>query len=381
MLTAFGPLSIDMYLPALPSIQQALHTSAAAVQLTLAAFMAGMGLGQLVYGPLSDRLGRRAPLFWGVALYTVSSLACAFAQSVQTLIVLRFCEAVGAASGPVIARAVVRDLYSGREMARVLSLMMLVMGVAPILAPLAGAVLIIIGWRAIFVALAGSGVLAFVFAMRVIPERLVTGPASSIGGSVAALLADRRFVAGTLAGASSQAALFTYISGAPFVFMRLYRISAHDFALLFGLNAAGFILASQLNRALLTRFSSQRIALVSALGLCVASSLLLSVVWSGAVGMPGLVLTLSVCVASTGFILPNTSALALERHGSRAGVASSLLGATQFGASALAAALVGVLNDGTARPMAGIMAGCACLALGTSGVLQNSLRSAGVGGD
>jgi DHA1 family bicyclomycin/chloramphenicol resistance-like MFS transporter len=377
MLTAFSPLSIDMYLPSLPSIEAQLHTSSAAVQLTLAAFMAGMGCGKLVYGPLSDRLGRRRPLFWGVALYTLSSLACVFAQNIETLIVLRFWQAVGGASGPVIARAVVRDLYSGRDIARILSLMMLVMGVAPILAPLAGgAVLTAFGWRAIFVVLTAIGVLAGGFAYAAIPEARAQGT-PSLASSVAALFADRRFVAATLAGAFSQAALFSYIASAPFVFMGIYHVTPHDFALLFGLNAASFILASQLNRGLLAHFSSLTIELSGAYALCVAAAGLLFVAWSANSTALSLVLMLALCVASTGFILSNTAALAFENHAARAGVASSVLGATQFGASALAASLVGVFHDGSARAMAGVIAGCACCALAASRVLQKSLRSAG----
>jgi MFS transporter, DHA1 family, multidrug resistance protein len=370
-LTAFGPLSIDMYLPSLPSIQRALSTSPAAVQLTLASFMVGMGCGQLVYGPLSDRLGRRRPLLWGVTLYALSSLACAFAPNVQVLIGCRFVQAAGGAAGPVIARAVVRDRYAGREIARVLSLIMLVMGAAPILAPLAGgAILELSGWRSIFLVLAAIGVVAFLLVLAAIPSAGPSAASAPLGQSVAALFADRRFVAGALAGGFAQATLFTYISSAPFVFMTVQHVSPRLFAGLFGLNAAGFILASQLNRLLLNRVEMQRLEFRAALALCAAAAALLFVVWPGSRGVPPLAASLLACTASLGFILPNSTALALERHAQRAGVASSLLGAFQFGAGALGAALAGALSDGTALPMAAVMAGCACLTLAASWLLS-----------
>jgi len=370
-LTAFGPLSIDMYLPSLPTIQQALSTTPTAVQLTLASFMVGMGVGQLVYGPLSDRLGRRRPLLWGVTLYTLSSLACAFSPNIPVLIGCRFLQAAGGAAGPVIARAVVRDRYTGREIARVLSLIMLVMGAAPILAPLAGGVILeLAGWRSIFVVLAAIGVCAFVLVLLAIPESGPNAAHVPVAQNVAALFRDRRFVAGALASSFAQATLFTYISSAPFVFMEIHHVSPRVFAGLFGLNAAGFILGSQLNRWFLNRIDMQQLEFKAAFGLCAAAAGLLLVVQSGSSGVPPIAAGLFACTASLGFILPNAAALALEQHAVRAGVASSVLGAFQFSAGALGAALAGTLSDGTALPMAAVMAGCACLTLGTSWMLR-----------
>jgi DHA1 family bicyclomycin/chloramphenicol resistance-like MFS transporter len=370
-LTAFGPLSIDMYLPSLPTIQRALSTSPAAVQLTLASFMVGMGFGQLVYGPLSDRLGRRGPLLWGVLLYTLSSLACAFAPSVNVLIGCRFVQAAGGAAGPVIARAVVRDLYSGREIARVLSLMMLVMGAAPILAPLLGGVVLEwAGWRAIFFVLTGIGVAAFGLVLLAIPSAAPSGELRPLHQDIAALFRDRRFVAGVLAGGFAQASLFTYISSAPFVFMTVHHVSPRVFAGLFGLNAAAFISASQLNRVLLRRFEVHRIEFSAAVALCVATAMLTVVAWNAPLGVPPLAAALFCCTASLGMILPNAVALALEEHAQRAGVASSVFGGFQFSAGALGAAVAGALSNGTALPMAWVMAACALLTMVASAVLR-----------
>jgi DHA1 family bicyclomycin/chloramphenicol resistance-like MFS transporter len=363
-LTAFGALSIDMYLPSLPTIQDELATSATAVQLTLAAFMAGLGLGQLAYGPLSDRFGRRRPLIVGVVLYVLASAACAFAPSIEWLIALRFLQAVGGASGPVIARAVVRDLYKGREVARVLSLLMLVMGAAPILAPILGGwVLGFAGWRAIFTVLAVIGVVALVFSVVVIPRTSPhaghAGSPGSLGTNLRAVLGDRRFIFATLAGGFSQSGMFAYISGSPFVFMEIHHVSPDRFAWLFGLNALGLIAASQINRRLLSRFSPARIALAAALVMVLAGTVLVGLGVTGTGSVPTIAPTLFLFITSLGFVGPNMTALALENHGARAGVASAVLGAVQFATSAGASSLVGVLNDGTMLSMVGVMGVCA----------------------
>lgn len=353
-LTAFGPLSIDMYLPSLPVIGKSLGSSAAQVQLTLATFMSGMGIGQLFYGPVSDRLGRRTPLLWGIALYTLASLGCALAPHIQWLIALRFLQALGGAAGPVIARAVVRDLFSGTDIARVLSIMTLVMGAAPILAPvLGGAVLSLGGWRAIFVVLTGMGAVAGALAYWQVPPHARHPPRSALLQSVALLLRDRRFMTSAMAGACAQVTLFAYISCAPFVFMNSRGLHAQQFALIFGTNAAGFIAATQFNRLLLRRASIAAIALGAAVWLCVTHAALLTVTYAG-VGTLAFAATLFACVIGLGLLFPNVTALALQGHASIAGLASSLLGAIQFGAGALAAAAIA---DGhAASPMVIAMA-------------------------
>jgi len=367
VLTAFGALSIDMYLPSLPAIAISLHASASLVQLTLATFMVGMGLGQLVYGPVSDRLGRRRPLLLGISLYVVASLGCALATTIEQLLAARFLQAVGAAAGPVIARAVVRDMFAGREIARVLSLMMLVVGVAPILAPLVGGELLtLFGWRAIFVALMLFGLVALVLAWVAVPASQVGEQSHTLRESFAAVLADRQFVIGALTGAFAGSALFAYISSSPFVFMRVHGFSPQQFALLFGVNAATFIGASQLNRALLARHSMQALARSASIGLCVAATAMTAVAYLSSASTGALILALLASLAAIGMVLPNATALALVEHAPRAGVASSLLGATHFAVAALTVSLVGSLHDGSALPMAGAMLSCACLVLALS---------------
>jgi DHA1 family bicyclomycin/chloramphenicol resistance-like MFS transporter len=368
-LTAFGSLSIDMYLPSLPTLQGELGTTATAVQLTLAAFMAGLGVGQLIYGPLSDRFGRRRPLFAGIVLYVVASAACAFAPSIEWLIALRFLQALGGACGSVIARAVVRDLYQGREVARVLSLLMLIMGAAPILAPLLGGwVMALAGWRAIFGVLALIGVAALVPAVVAIPRTAPrAGPAgSTFGTNLRALVTDGRFITATLAGGFSQSGMFAYISGAPFVFMELHHVSPERFAWLFGLNAMGLIAASQVNRRLLTRYSPGRIASTAALFSSAMGAVLVVLALTGTGSVLTLAPTLFLFISSLGFVGPNMAALALEEHGARAGVASAVLGSAQFATSAVASSLVGLLNDGSMFSMAVVMGACAATTAGLS---------------
>ncbi|MCY1083095.1 multidrug effflux MFS transporter [Archangium lansingense] len=375
-LTAFAPLSIDMYLPSLPSIQGTLGTSASLVQLTLAAFMAGLGLGQFAYGPLSDRFGRRKPLIAGIVLYILASAACAFAPSIHWLIALRFLQAVGGAAGAVIARAIVRDLYSGREIARVLSLLMLIMGAAPILAPLLGGqVLAFSGWRAIFGVLALLGTLSLVLTLVAIPSMPSRagqpGGANSLGANLRILFTDRRFLAATLAGGFAQAGMFAYISGSPFVFMELLHVSPERFAWLFSVNALGIIGASQLNRRLLVRSAPERISVTASLCMVLMGATLLVLAVSGLGRVFTLAPALFLFLSCMGFVNPNAAALAMEEHGARAGVASAVLGSMQFAVSAGASACVGLLNDGSMLPMAAVMATCA----GASCVAALSLPS------
>jgi DHA1 family bicyclomycin/chloramphenicol resistance-like MFS transporter len=368
MLAAFGALSIDMYLPGLPAIADELHTGMAAVQQTLAAFFLGMALGQLLYGPISDRLGRRPPLLVGCGLYVLASLGCALAPSIQSLVLLRFAQAVGACAGMVLGRAVVRDLFDPREAARMYSLLMLLMGAAPITAPLIGGqILLAFGWRAIFVALAGFGLACFAAVLVALPE---TAPRESRPRSGAAavlrayggLLADRRFMAYAALSALALGAMFTYIAGSPFVFIELHGVRPERYGLVFGTNALGLIGAAQLNRWLLRQYGSAQLLGVGLRVMATCGVLLALATVLGVGGFPAMLVLLFGCVASNGVVQPNVLALALAPHGRQAGSASALIGASQAAVGAALGMLVGLLHNGTAAPMVGLIALCTSMA-------------------
>lgn len=367
-LAAFGPLSIDMYLPALPTIAGEFGATTAAIQQTLSAFFIGLALGQLFYGPISDRLGRRAPLLVGCAMYTAVSLGIVFAPSVGWLMGLRFLQALGSSAGVVIGRSVVRDRFDERESARMFSFLVLVMGIAPITAPLLGGqLLVLFGWRSIFLVLAGFGVLCFVMVWLWLEESLPQARRSTTGltsvlRNYGRLLADAHYMGFALAGGLTSAAMFAYISGSPFVFIELNGVPPAYFGFFFGANAFGMIAASQLNRWLLTRYTSTQILVVALSVTAGAALLLLIATVLGVGGFPLMLVLLFTTIASTGMVGPNAMALALAPYGRRAGSASALLGATQFAAGALAGALVGLLANGTALPMVGVIALCCVVA-------------------
>ncbi|MDI1481189.1 Bcr/CflA family multidrug efflux MFS transporter [Polyangium sp. y55x31] len=361
-LAALGPLTIDMYLPSLPSIERDLRTTASMTQLTLASYFAGLGIGQLGYGPLTDRFGRKRPLYFGLTLYVLASAGCALAPNAETLIALRFLQALGGAAGPVVMRAVVRDLYVGPAAARLLSMLILVMGAAPILAPLLGGfTLEIAGWRTIFAVLTVLGAACLALMATALPETSTTRTrieVRSLARNVRALLGHRAFVAHTLTGAFSQAGMFAYISGSPFVLIELFHVSPQRYGWFFGANAVGFIAASQVNHRLLARFSPGQLLARGTVAAASMGAVLVAIAVTGAGGLPAVAVSLFGFMASIGFIGPNATALAMDEQGDRAGLASALLGSIQFGIAACASSLVGVLNDGSMRPMAGVMAAC-----------------------
>jgi DHA1 family bicyclomycin/chloramphenicol resistance-like MFS transporter len=363
-LSAFGPLSIDMYLPSFAAISRDLEASQAQVQFTLAVFFGGLGLGQAFYGPISDRYGRRRPLCFGVTLFVLAGAACALARSIEGLMAWRFVQSIGGCAGIVIARAVVRDRFDERESARVFSLLTLVMGLAPILAPLIGGqILVLFGWRAIFWTLAGFGLACLTAVVLVLgeslpSERRTAGGLSDALRVYAQLLSDRAFMRFNLSGALAIAGMFAYIFGSPFVFMQIHGVRPDRYGWLFGLNALGLIGASQLNRMALGRVAGASI-LSRALYVTAAAGLALLIeAWTGAGGLPALLLPLFVYIASLGFVLPNVTAAALAPQGRNAGSASAMLGTVQFGAGAVVGMLLGALGDGTAVPMAALVAAC-----------------------
>ena len=367
-LTAFPSMSIDMYLPSLPAIAATFATDSAAVQYTLASFFVGLALGQAVYGPLADHYGRKPPLYAGLILYVIASIGCALAPNILTLAVLRFVQAVGGCAGVVIARAVVRDRFDARTSAKIYSLLMLVMGLAPILAPLIGGwILMLAGWRTIFSVLTVFGFVTLILSWRHLPETKPTDTPSDIGiGSAmrvyGALLRDRPFIGYTLSGGFALGGMFAYITGSPHVFIELYGVPAESYGWLFGLNALGLIASSQYNRRLLTRHSADTILRRTNRATVVLGLVLLAVVSSGWGGLPMLLIPLFGYIASIGFTGPNAMACALAKQGNRAGSASALVGTLQFGIATITSMLVGLLNNNSALPMVAIIAGCGVLA-------------------
>jgi DHA1 family bicyclomycin/chloramphenicol resistance-like MFS transporter len=360
-LTAMGALAIDMYLPSLPSIGADLHASSAETQGTVAAFLTGMALGQFFYGPASDRLGRRSPMLLGIAIYTLASIACALASSAPLLIAGRFVQALGACSGAVVTRAIVRDRFGHVETARVLSLLMLIMGLAPILAPLLGGALLAVGgWRLSFWFMAGFGVLLGLVAMFRLQESRSEETAAHARSehpfrAYLALAREPRLVGYALAGALNGACLFTYISASPELVIQTYGIPAQAFGWVFGANAVGIIGANQVNRHILRRTTPDRVLAVASL-VSFGFAILLTLAAVTGFGERWTILPLLFCVlASYGFMQGNTVAGALNVDPRRAGSISALMGAMSFSAGALASSLAGALHDGTPRPMALIM--------------------------
>ncbi|MGW6396230.1 multidrug effflux MFS transporter [Streptomyces sp. NPDC055103] len=371
-LTAVPPLSMDMYLPALPEVTRALHAPAATVQLTLTACLAGMALGQLVVGPMSDRWGRRRPLLVGMVVYVLATAVCALAPTAELLIGFRLLQGLAGAAGIVIARAVVRDLYDGVEMARFFSTLMLISGVAPIIAPLIGGqILRITDWRGVFHVLAVIGVLLTLVVWRFLgetlpPERRHEGGVGDALRTMRGLLADRVFAGYMLAGGFAFAALFAYISASPFVVQEIYGASPQTFSLLFGLNSIGLVLVGQINgKVLVGRVSLDKV-LGWAVGTILLASLALLLMTTGVFGEPGLVpisAGLFVLMSAMGMALPNTNAQALMRTPHAAGSASALLGTSSFLVGAVASPLVGIAGEHTAVPMAVVQLTCAALSL------------------
>lgn len=371
LLTAFAPLSIDMYLSSLPEIGRSLGVGIDRAQLTLAAYFLGLGTGQLVHGPLADRLGRRPPLFVGLVVYTIASALCAMATSIDALILLRLCQALAGCAGMVIARAVVRDVAHEIDPVKLMSRLMLIMGVAPILAPLMGGYLAAaLGWRAIFWFLSGVGAVALVCCVLFLPETLV--PEKRQRASVFAVLAsylslilDRRFLATAMVSGLTMGGMFAYIAGSPFVFISIYGVPPEHYGLFFGSGAAGFILMSQFGGRFAARWGRDKVFTVGVAGVACCGVALTGFVLLGA---PFLAVYASIVlyIALLGVVVPIGSVLAITPFPHMAGTASALLGTLQFGFGAIAGSLVSALHNGTAFPMA--------ITLGLAGVSAITAR-------
>ncbi|WP_436532331.1 multidrug effflux MFS transporter [Actinoplanes sp. HUAS TT8] len=362
-LTALGPLTIDMYLPSLPTITTDLHATAAAVQLTLTGTLVGLAFGQLLVGPLADAVGRRVPLLAGIAVHVLASVLCVLAPNLAVLGSLRVLQGLGAAAAAVVAMAMVRDLFDGMAAARLFSRLMLVVGVAPILAPtIGGLVLNWTSWRGVFVVLTIAGVAIMAASALVLPETLP--PARRRNGGVLGtirdygrLFTDRVYVGLILVAGLAMAALFAYVSGASFVFQDEFGLSEQEFAFVFAGGAVGLIGATQMNVRLLRRWNPQQIMGGSLVAGVVFGLALLILAATGTGGLVGILIPLWLVMVTVGLAMPNAPALALGRHGEAAGTAAALLGAVQFGVGALAAPLVGVLGTGAVAMSVVVFAG------------------------
>lgn len=365
-LAALGPLSIDMYLPSFLDVEKDLLTDAGTVSATVATFFAGLCAGQMFYGPMSDRVGRKKPLLLGVGIYLLASIGCMLAPNIEALLVLRFFQAVGACAGMVIARAMIRDLFEPTEAAKVFSMVMLTMGVAPILAPILGQLVAdVTGWRGIFASMVAFSVVVFQAVNRLLPADsppLAKSASVSLLQRFSSVLSDRNFVAFALSGTLIQGGLYAYITGSPSLFIHDLGLSSKAFSLLFGLNASGLILASQLNSWLLDRYSYQRV-LARSLQVAASAAVVLAVM--GLTGGGGLLVVapLFVFISSLGLVFPNSTAGALAQQGHQAGTASAVLGVIQYGGAALASGAVGLLHHYTNAPLQVTIGSCGVLSL------------------
>jgi DHA1 family bicyclomycin/chloramphenicol resistance-like MFS transporter len=359
-LMSFASMSTDMYLPALPTIGRALHASAASINLTFSSFLVGFSAGQLLWGPIADRYGRRMPVAAGVVLFVIGSAGCALSTTVWQMMGWRVVQAVGACAGPVLARAMVRDLYGREHAARMLSTLILIMGVAPLAGPLVGGQILALGsWRAIFWTLVGFGLLTLV-SLRLLPETLkpaqrTTEPLRASLRSYLVLIRDPRILGYALAGGFFYAGAYAFIVATPFVCIEYYGASPQAYGLLFGLNIVGMMAANFINARLLARLGSERLFRIGTGVLAVAGIVLGADAFFAWGGIMGIVVPVFFYMSMNGFIVANSVAGALSAHPGQAGTASSLVGALHYGSGILSAAMVGWFADGTPWTMGWIM--------------------------
>ncbi|MCG7363362.1 multidrug effflux MFS transporter [Roseomonas sp. ACRSG] len=364
-LTAVGPLSTDMYLPSFTAIEAEFRAAPGSAEITLAAWFLGLAVGQMAQGTLADRYGRRRPLLAGLAVFTLGSVGCALASDIGTLAVCRFIAAFGGSASTVLPRAVVRDIAEGFTAAKLMSRLTLVMGAAPILAPSLGGLLLQVGsWRDIFWFGVGYALLSAALVWRLLPETLPGERRLRLGFSAqlmryAQILRESSFRAHAALGCATMFLLFTYVGGSPAVFVGVFGLTPGQFAILFGVVAAGFILSSQLNPPLLLRFGAMKVVRGVSLVMLAATVVLVAVVLSGTQSMLAVLLPVMVANACTAIILPNATVGALARHSAHAGSASALQGTLQFGVAGTSGLLLGWFSNGTALPFALLMLGAA----------------------
>ncbi|MGB4843251.1 MAG: multidrug effflux MFS transporter [Ferruginibacter sp.] len=365
MITAIGPFSIDMYLPSFADIAADLDTTVARISLSLSSFFIGISLGQFIYGPLLDRFGRKKPLYAGLALYLVASALCMLAQSADMLIALRFLQALGGCAGMVASRAMVRDLFAVEDNARVFSMLMLVVGVSPIIAPtLGGFITAELGWHYIFGTLTLMAIVIILAVHFGLPESKQPDPGyslkpKSILKNFWAVLQEPQFFTYAFTGAVAASGLYAYVAGSPVVFLEIFKVSEKQYGLIFALVAGGLILATQVNSFLLRQYRSEQIIPVALFIQSLAGISLFVGSLTGWINVLGTILLLLVYLSCQGFTFPNSSALSMAPFAKNAGSASALMGGVQMGLGAFTSALVSFLSNGTALPMTGVMACCA----------------------
>src|SRR5215470_10947318 len=368
-ISAFASLSIDTYLPALPSLEHVFSATSTQVQLTLASFFVAFAMGQVVYGPIIDRFGRKRPLCAALLLYATASAGCALAGSIGTLVMMRFVQALGACAGGVIARAIVRDCFDAHETARIFSLLILVTGLSPMLAPiLGGYVFVLFGWRAIFWLLSLVGMIFFAGVLFRLPETFHVDANATLKLREIltgyGLLVNPHYMGYALAGAFCVAGMFAYIAGSPFIFIELFHIMPSHFGWIFGMNAFGFVVASQFNARLVPQYGPATLLKIANRVQTIAGVVLLTAALTGAANMIGIMVPLFVYIACIGFILPNSTALAMAPFRASAGMASALLGTVQFTLGAAASTIIGMLHNQTPIPMSGVIAVCGMTSFG-----------------
>lgn len=357
LLCAVGPFAIDMYLPALPDIESDLGATTSATQLTLTSYFIAFGLCQIAYGPLSDVYGRKAPLYAGLALFVVGSVGCAFAPTVEWLIAFRFVQGLGAAAMGVIPRAIIRDLHTGVEATRLMSLVMLVFSVSPILAPLGGSALIVpFGWRAVFIAVTVAALIAAVLLATMLPEtrpvhERIRGDVRSVLGHFITLFRDPYFVGLTFIGGLGMSSFFTFLSMSSFVYIKTYGMTLAEYSVAFSINAVGFIGMSQLASWLGGRFGMGRVVIGAVAAYASFAVLLLALTLTGFTGLWVLMPLLFMSFAFLGLVIPSTMVLSLEDHGPIAGSASALGGTLQMLTGGAVIAVAGLFFNGTSLPM------------------------------
>lgn len=380
MLSAIGPFSIDMYLPAFPDIATSLETTVARISLSLSSFFIGISAGQVIYGPLLDRFGRKKPLYVGLIVYLLASAGCALVNTADGLIALRFIQALGGCAGMVASRAMVRDLFPVHENAKVFSMLMLVIGVSPIIAPtLGGYLTAALGWHSLFIVLTGMSAVIMAAVYFVLPETRPADPdyslrPAAIAKSFWSVLRQPQFITYAMTGAVSAAGLYAYIAGSPSVFMELYKVSEKEYGWIFAFVAAGLILSSQVNSFLLRKYKSEQIIPIALAFQTVMGALLFVGSWQGWVGLAGTIILILLFLSCQGFTFPNSSALSMAPFSRNAGSASAMMGTLQMSIGALTSALVSYFNNHTALPMTGIMLACSatslCILLAGSRILR-----------